>query len=174
MDKTLCGMVSSNKRSDYSSKENGRMNSQEKAILARRYFERGYNCAQSVLLAFCEETELTEEKAAKLASGFGGGMGRMREICGAVSAMLMIEGLLRGYDDPNATEQKSELYARVRGLAEEFRKENGSIVCRDLLQSCETQPGFEPEIRTEAYYQRRPCTHYVECAARIAANAMKE
>ena len=148
------------------------MNVQEKGQLAKSYFEQGYNCAQAVLLAFCKETGFTPERSAKLASAFGGGMGRMREVCGAVSAMLMVEGLLQGYDDPKAKEEKTELYARVRTLADRFREQNGSIICRDLLLETEVTPGFEPEQRTEAYYQRRPCGCYVEDAARILALAL--
>ena len=148
------------------------MNVQEKGQLAKSYFEQGYNCAQAVLLAFCKETGFTLERSAKLASAFGGGMGRMREVCGAVSAMLMVEGLLQGYDDPKAKEEKTELYARVRTLADRFREQNGSIICRDLLLETEVTPGFEPEQRTEAYYQRRPCGCYVEDAARILALAL--
>ena len=104
------------------------MNPKEKSQLAKENFEQGYNCAQSVLLAFCEETGLNREQAAKLASTFGGGMGRMREVCGAVSAMFMVEGLRGGYSDPKAKEEKSELYARVRALAEQFREKNHSII----------------------------------------------
>ncbi len=148
------------------------MNELEKGKLAKSYFEQGYNCAQAVLLAFCEETGFTEEQAAKLASGLGGGMGRMREVCGAVSAMFLVEGYLYGYSDPAAKEEKAALYARIRTLADAFKEQNGSIICRDLLLETETTPGFEPEQRTEAYYQRRPCGCYVEEAARILAGAL--
>lgn len=148
------------------------MTVEEKAVLARSYFENGYNCAQSVLLAFCEETGLDQRTAAKLASPFGGGMGRLREVCGAVSGMLMAEGLLRGYDDPKAQDQKAELYQEVRALAEEFKKKNHSMICRDLLIGVETTPGSVPEARTQDYYERRPCSAYVEDAARIFAGAI--
>lgn len=147
------------------------MDGQAKAKLAKSYFEQGYNCAQAVLLAFCEETGFTEEQAAKLASGLGGGMGRMREVCGAVSAMFLVEGYLHGYADPAAKEEKAALYARIRDLADAFKVNNHSIICRDLLLETNTTPGFEPEQRTEAYYQRRPCGCYVEDAARILAGA---
>ena len=148
------------------------MSPTEKSQLAKQNFEQGYNCAQSVLLAFCDETGLTREQAAKLASGFGGGMGRMREVCGAVSALFMIEGLLSGYSDPKAKEEKSELYARVRALADRFREQNHSIICRDLLIDTETTPGPEPEARTKEYYERRPCANYVEDAAALMADAL--
>ena len=144
----------------------------EKGLLAKREFEEGYNCAQAVLLAFCEETGLTREQAARIASAFGGGMGRMREVCGAVSAMFMIEGLINGYSDPKAKEEKSALYARVRALADRFREKNQSIICRDLLIDTETASGGEPEARTKDYYERRPCGCYVEDAARLIAEAL--
>ena len=150
------------------------MNPTEKAQLAKQNFEEGYNCAQAVLLAFCEETGLSREQAAKLASTFGGGMGRMREVCGAVSAMFMVEGLLRGYSDPKAKEEKSAVYARVRELADRFRTKNHSIICRELLIDTETTPGVEPEARTKDYYERRPCGCYVEDAARMLAEALSE
>ena len=144
----------------------------EKGQLAKQIFEEGYNCAQAVVIAFCEETGLSREQAARLASTFGGGMGRMREVCGAVSGMLMVEGMLRGYSDPKAKEEKSAVYARVRALAERFREENHSIICRELLIDTETTPGNEPEARTKDYYERRPCGCYVEDAARILAESL--
>lgn len=146
----------------------------EKGELARRYFEQGYNCAQAVLLAFGKETGLAETQAARLTSGFGGGMGKMREVCGAVSGMLMAEGLLRGYDDPKAKEEKAEAYARIRELANRFREKNHSIICRDLLIDVETDSGKDPEARTAAYYERRPCANYVEDAATILASSLNE
>ncbi len=148
------------------------MHPTEKGQMAKKEFEAGYNCAQAVLLAFCEETGLTREQAARLASTFGGGMGRMREVCGAVSAMFMIEGLTNGYSDPKAKEEKAALYARVRALAEQFREKNHSIICRDLLIDTETTSGGEPEARTKDYYERRPCGCYVEDAARMIAEAL--
>lgn len=150
------------------------MDASEKSRIAKRYFEEGYNCAQAVLLAFYEETGLSQRQAALLASTFGGGMGKMREVCGAVSGMLMVEGLLRGYDEPKAKEEKAEVYARVRDLAERFREKNSSIICRDLLIDTETKPGGEPEARTAAYYERRPCGCYVEDAAYIVATQLAE
>ncbi len=148
------------------------MNPSEKSQQAKQYFEEGYNCAQAVLLAFCDETGLSHEQAARLASTFGGGMGRMREVCGAVSAMFMIEGLVEGYSDPKAKEEKSEVYERVRALADRFREKNHSIICRDLIIDTQTTPGTEPEERTKEYYERRPCGCYVEDAAMLIAEAL--
>ena len=92
-------------------------------------------------------------------------MGRMREVCGAVSGMLLVAGILYGYDDPKATTAKRELYAQVQEMAASFREENGSIICRDLLKNPPTDP--TPSPRTTAYYSDRPCARMVETAARI-------
>ena len=148
------------------------MNPEEKSTLAKRYFEEGYNCAQSVLLAFCEEAGLAPDQAARLASTFGGGMGRLREVCGAVTGMFMVEGLLRGYDDPKAKEEKAEVYARVQALATSFKDKNHSIICRELLLDTQTTPGSVPEERTKEYYERRPCGCYIEDAAYIIAETL--
>ena len=97
---------------------------------AGQLFLEGYNCAQSVMVAFSDVTGLTKENAARMASPFGGGMGRMREVCGAVSGMLMVTGLLYGYQDPKDTAGKRELYRLEQELAGKFREQTGSIVCR--------------------------------------------
>ena len=148
------------------------MNQNDKAALAKTYFEQGYNCAQAVLLAFCEETGLPATQAARIASTFGGGMGKLREVCGAVTGMFMAQGLICGYDDPKAKEEKAEVYRRVRALADAFQAENHSIICRDLLIDVETSAGAAPEERTKEYYERRPCGAYVEDAARILAREL--
>ena len=98
----------------------------------------------------------------------------MREVWGAVSAMFMVEGLVEGYSNPKAKEEKSEVYARVRALADRFREKNHSIICRELLIDAEVTPGTEPEARTKEYYERRPCGCYVEDAALILAQALSQ
>ena len=128
-------------------------------------FVQGYNCAQAVAAAFGDLTGLDEKTAARMASCFGGGMGRMRDVCGAVSGMLMVAGLLYGYDDPKATKEKRELYAQVQAMAGQFREELGSIVCRDLLKNPPSDP--TPTPRTAEFYKERPCARMVETAARI-------
>ncbi len=132
---------------------------------AKALFCEGYNCAQAVLGAFCEELGLPFDTAMKLASSFGGGMGRMREVCGACSGMFMAAGLLYGYGTPETGAPKAELYSRIRELADRFRTENGSIICRELLEGATV--GGTPEARTESYYKKRPCGDYVGCAAAI-------
>ena len=138
------------------------MNHVERAV---ELFVEGYNCAQAVAAAFGDLTGLDEKTAARMASCFGGGMGRMREVCGAVSGMLMVAGILYGYDDPKATKEKRELYAQVQAMAGRFREELGSIVCRDLLKNPPTDPN--PTPRTEQFYKDRPCARMVATAARI-------
>ena len=138
------------------------MNHVERAV---ELFVEGYNCAQAVAAAFGDLTGLDEKTAAKMASCFGGGMGRMREVCGAVSGMLMVAGVLYGYDDPKATKEKRELYAQVQAMAGQFREELGSIVCRDLLKNPPSDPN--PTPRTEQFYKDRPCARMVATAARI-------
>lgn len=134
---------------------------------AKELFLQGYNCAQAVFTAFAEETGMPVDRALKLASSFGGGMGGMREVCGAVSGMLMAAGCLYGYDAPNDPAAKKAHYARVRELAEEFRARNGSVICRELLQNAGQMPKEEPSERTPEYYQKRPCPNVVAAAAAI-------
>ena len=134
-------------------------------IRAAELFLEGRSCSQAVVLAFSDVTGLDDHFAAKMAASFGGGMGRMREVCGAVSGMLMVAGLLYGYDDPRATTEKRELYARVQAMAGQFREELGSIVCRDLLKNPPSDPN--PTPRTAQFYKDRPCARMVATAARI-------
>lgn len=145
-------------------------NSSPKAKKAMELFQEGYNCAQAVLGAFAQDMNMDFQQAMMLSSSFGGGMGRMREVCGAVSAMFMVAGLEKGYSDPKASTEKAGHYDYIQQLATKFKEENGSIICRDLLGL--TKPGPDtpvPEPRTEAYYKKRPCQLLVgQCAAILA------
>lgn len=146
---------------------------EEYAAKAKELFEQGYNCAQAVLLAFEDVTGFDTKTAAALSSSFGGGMGRLREVCGAVSGMFMVAGILQGYDDPKATEEKADHYAFIQSLAADYKAENGSIICKELLGL----PGAQspvPEERTADYYRRRPCGEYVESAAKHLAQKLSE
>ena len=135
------------------------------SILAAELFLQGYNCAQAVAVAFCDVTGLSPEFSAKMASSFGGGMGRMREVCGAVSGMLMVAGLLYGYGTPDDGQQKKEHYALVQALAGSFREQMGSIICRELLKNPPSDPN--PTPRTAEFYAQRPCARFVVLAAQI-------
>ena len=134
-------------------------------LKAAELFLSGYNCAQAVAVAFSEELGLTERQAAKMVSAFGGGMGRMREVCGAVSGMLFVLGTLYGYDTPGDDATKKRLYGDVQALAGAFRAENGHIVCRELLKNPPSDPN--PSPRTAEYYAQRPCARMVMTAARL-------
>lgn len=124
------------------------------------------NCSQAVLTAFCDVTELEPEFAKKLSSGFGGGLGRLREVCGAVSGMIMVADLLYGYTDPGPDDiHKKEYYALVQELCNRFRQETGSIICREILDNPPSDP--VPSPRTAEYYAQRPCARMVMIAAGI-------
>lgn len=146
-------------------------NHQERAV---SLFNEGYNCAQAVFAAFCDETMMDFDTAVKLSSSFGGGMGRLREVCGAVSGMFMAAGLLYGYNDPKDTEAKKQHYTLIQKLAAKFKEKNGSIVCRELLGLDHKHDGPAPEARTVAYYKKRPCAEYVRCAAEILDELIAE
>ena len=131
----------------------------------RELFREGYNCAQAVFGAFCDVTGVDFGTAIKLTSGFGAGMGGMRDTCGAVSGMFMVADMLYGYTDPKATTEKAAHYATIRKLAEDFKAENESLMCRDLLAFC--KKAQQPMERTDAYYGERPCTRLVMDAAKL-------
>ena len=139
----------------------------ERRNKAESLFLEGYNCAQAVFLSFCDELNIDEKSALRISSSFGGGMGRLREVCGAVSGMFMAAGVLFGYDDPNAKDEKTEHYARLQALAARFKEINGSIICRELLSPEQAGSGHTPEERTSAYYKKRPCKLLVGDAAQI-------
>ncbi len=146
----------------------------ERAQRAKRYFAEGYNCAQAMVLAFADVVAVPQDVLLKIASSFGGGMGRLREVCGAVSGMFMVLGLLSGYDTPETGEKKKELYAAVQELARRVENENGSIVCRELLSLQEKRQDPTPEARTPQYYKKRPCLQLVAATAEILENYLKE
>ena len=132
---------------------------------AAELFLGGYNCAQSVAVAFCDVTGLDEKFTARMVSSFGGGMGRIREVCGAVSGMFFVLGLLYGYDTPGDDVSKKRLYTDVQALAAKFREQCGSIVCREILKNPPTDP--TPSPRTAEYYRVRPCARMVMVAGQL-------
>ena len=143
--------------------------------LAAELFLSDCNCAQAVLEAFSDVTGLEKSFAAKLASSFGGGMGRMREVCGAVSGMLMVAGLLYGYDDPGENDvNKKAHYQLVQNLAGQFREKIGSIICRELLGLASPEGTPQAEARTPEYYKKRPCPELVALAAQILEEWLAE
>ncbi len=134
---------------------------------AKKLFEEGYNCAQAVTLAFAEEMGMEKEEAARISSSFGGGLGRLREVCGCVSGMALVAGKLWGYESPAANEEKAAHYKLIQELAGAFQEENGSIICRELLAGITDDTKPVPEARTAEYYKKRPCAELAACAAGI-------
>ena len=134
--------------------------------IARENFLSGYSCAQAILLAFSDLTGLDDRTALLISSSFGGGMGRMRETCGAFCGIIMVAGLLYGYSEPRDFEKKSAHYKKVQQLAAAFREQNGSIICREILGAAGADKSPTPEKRTAEYYKKRPCPE-------ICANAAK-
>ena len=136
-----------------------------RADRAEALFREGYNCSQALVLAFADLLPLSMAELAKLSSSFGGGMGRLREVCGAVSGMFLVDGFLEGYDNPNDRQAKIEHYARIQKLASDFTAQHGTILCRALLANCPTTPGGVPQERTEEFYRQRPCLNLIRSAA---------
>ena len=132
---------------------------------AAELFLNGYNCAQAVAIAFGDITGLDEKATARMMSGFGGGMGRLREVCGAVSGMFFVLSYLYGYDSPEDNAGKKQTYTDVQALAEKFREINSSIICREILKNPPSTPA--PSARTEEYYRVRPCARMVLTAASL-------
>ena len=138
--------------------------------IAEENFKSGCNCAQAVLATYADELGIDPNTALKLSSSFGGGMGRLREVCGAVSAMFMVAGLKYGYDDLNDFDVKKSHYALIQKLAEEFKRQNGSIICRELLSLPNGADKPTPTQRTAEFYKKRPCAELCKCACDILDN----
>lgn len=148
------------------------INIEERVAQAREYFLAGYNCAQAVAMTYSDIMELSPEMVAKIAAPFGGGMGRMREVCGTVSGMALVAGSISPSIDPKNMTERKDNYALVQQFANSFRAENGDIVCRRLLglePAVEHSETAMPSERTAEYYRKRPCVEYVATAARIVA-----
>ncbi|MGI6665625.1 MAG: C-GCAxxG-C-C family protein [Christensenellaceae bacterium] len=140
---------------------------------AKELFENGYNCAQAVIGAFAEPLGASFSQMMALSAPFGGGLGKRREVCGAVSGMLMAYGLYSGGYEIGNDEDKAALYEKTRTLLEKFEETFGSIVCKTLLELNTPEQNMAPEKRTPAYYEKRPCADFVAGAARILAEEMK-
>lgn len=153
---------------------------EERVAKAKRLFkEGGYNCCQAVVLAYNDLFGLDDGLAASLASGFGGGMGRLREVCGSVSGMVFISGLISPAADPTVKSARTANYALVQEMAGRFKEINGSIVCRELLglvpagsQMPSPSESPEPSDRTADYYKKRPCEELVGISARIVGEKL--
>lgn len=135
-------------------------------------FMQGYGCCQSVVAAFADLYNLDDTMAKRIAAGFGGGVGRMRMMCGAVSGIVILAGLDRGQIDGADRKGKSMCYKVVQELLDEFKAQNGSVVCAELLGLKGHEKAVSSYVaspRTAEYYKTRPCAAKVESAARIFA-----
>ena len=142
---------------------------EQRVARAEELFNSGYNCSQSVVLAFADIIGLEPSLAATISASFGGGMGRLREVCGAVSGMTMVAGFLAPCPTADNPVAKRANYALVQHFAEQFRAQNGAIVCRTLLGLDHAKDNPTPSPRTAEYYKKRPCRELVGDAARIVA-----
>ncbi|MCQ2441065.1 MAG: C-GCAxxG-C-C family protein [Clostridia bacterium] len=150
------------------------MSELSRAENAKNYFYMGYNCTQAVVLAFSDLSGADKDTLLKMASSFGGGMGRLREVCGTVSGMFLVLGLLHGYSTPETGQIKANHYADVQELARRFEEKHGSIVCRELLGLKEKREDPIPEKRTPEYYKKRPCPELVYSATEILSEFLEE
>ena len=142
---------------------------------ARKLFKEGYACSQAVSMAFSDVVNINKEILSKISLPFGGGLGRLRLTCGAVSGMAMILGLV--FTDPaNEKDSKLKVYEITRELVSKFEKQNGSIICKELLEgsNLKVEVAGKPEERTNEYYQKRPCDELVYDAAKILEEYLKE
>ena len=148
------------------------MNEKEKAIAL---FKEGFNCSQSVFIAFSHRFGIDEDTAKKISAGLGGGMGRMREVCGAVSGASLVIGSIASATDGKDSENKQKNYELVREFAKRFTERNGSIICRELLGlDVKMEKSAQPESRTTEYYKKRPCVELVGDAVEILAELIEE
>lgn len=138
-------------------------------------FESGYACAQSVFVTYADLFGLDRETALKLSGPLSAGVGRMREVCGTVSAMAMLAGLKKGFTDPKQEAEKTQTYETVRHMSDAFRQEHHTIVCRELLglpPGCEREESAAPAPRTPEYYASRPCSRIVRTAALLVESML--
>ena len=137
-------------------------------------FKDGYNCAQAIVLTFADLLPLDEDTLSKVACSFGGGMGRLREVCGAVSGAFLVLSLMYGYSTPETGDIKAEHYRKVQELARRFEEKNGSIVCRELLGLTAKHSDPTPTPRSADFYTKRPCPELIGDAAEILEVFIKE
>lgn len=138
---------------------------------AEEYFKSGYNCAQAVVMAFANVIGGDTQAYLRISSSFGGGIGRLREVCGAFSGSCMVAGLLRGYDDENGVE-KGAHYALIQRLALKNKLQNGSIICKELLGTTVNLSSSDPSVRSAEYVKKRPCAELCRIAADILADEL--
>lgn len=142
--------------------------------LAKKYFEEGYNCSQAVVLAFSDVISINKEDLLKISSSFGGGFGRLREVCGAFSGINIVVGYLFGFAETDG-QNKMAHYSLIRELAERFKQRNGgTIICKELLGETENLSSKNPAVRTDEYKAKRPCSQIVKNSAEVLEELLKE
>lgn len=149
------------------------MNKSERVFLSQELFSQGFACSQSVFAAFSDMFGIDRETALKISSGLGGGVGRMREVCGVVTAASMVLGMKYGTADGANKEAKAETYAKVREFADKFREKEDTIICRELLGLLKEEKSHIPQERTKAYYSQRPCLRLVKEATEILCEMLE-
>ena len=146
----------------------------ERKYIAADLFTSGCNCAQAVFVAYCDKTGIDKETALKLSSSFGGGMGKLREVCGACTGAFAVAGALWGYSDVDDQKAKTEHYKLIQRIADEFKERNETIICRELLKGLKNTEGKAPAKRDEEYYKTRPCCKFVMDACDIIDKIISE
>jgi len=141
---------------------------------AKEYFCNGFNCAQSTSAPFASVAGLSESDVLSMMAGFGGGLGGLRDLCGAVSGMVWAIGAAGESYDPNDNEAKTQFYSLIKDAVTEFTNEFGSTCCKDLLEKAGIEASASPSVRTKEYYASRPCALFVQRAAEIAAQKIAQ
>lgn len=139
----------------------------DKAKKAVELFESGYNCSQAIVLAFEDYLNVDRKTLQSLSSSFGGGISRLREVCGCVSGMAIVMGIIHGDYDVNDNDQKAKHYELIQKLALKFKEKTNSINCAELLNKVKEVENPTPEIRSKEYYEKRPCSKYIKIMAEI-------
>lgn len=137
-------------------------------------FEEGYNCAQAIFVTYADVFGIDRDTALRMTSTMGGGIGRMREVCGTVTSMELLAGLQEGCASATDSKEKERVYTLARELADKFKEENGSIICRELLGIVGREQSARPSERTKEYYATRPCSKFVASAAKIIEEILIE
>ncbi|MBQ0037017.1 MAG: C_GCAxxG_C_C family protein [Firmicutes bacterium] len=139
----------------------------DRSELAVKYFVEGHNCSQAIVLAFADLLDIEASQLSKLAGGFGGGIGRLREVCGAFSGAVIVLDMLYGYDNYSNDEDKKEQYSRIQEIGLQFEKDKGSLICRDLMGLNVKHSDSAPTPRTKDFYQNRPCPNIIAYVAKL-------
>ncbi|MGL4410660.1 MAG: C-GCAxxG-C-C family protein [Bacteroidales bacterium] len=151
-----------------------KVNVEDRVKKAIDLFNEGYNCSQAVVVAYSDLYGLDSKLAKSISHSFGGGLGRMREVCGAISGLSMLLGLEHPVDEANDMDARTRNYAEVQRASSLFKEKHQTIICRELLKTLKPSNNPTPSERNDYYYSIRPCGRFVEDAARIFGNMINE